>query len=303
MTQTDQNQDQFTPKDPTQQYGQPDTDGQEIAHPGTTGDMDATPDHGEQSYRGSGRLQGKKALVTGGDSGIGRAVSLAFAREGADVAIVYLEAEEEDAQETVRLIEEAGRTAVTIPVDIRTEDACRSIVERTVAEFGQIDILVNNAAYQMAQPGGIQDITTEQFDRVLKTNLYAMFWLSKFAVPHMREGASIINSSSIQAYQPSPELLDYAMTKGAIVNFTKGLGQMLAPQGIRVNSVAPGPVWTPLIPATMPEEKVASFGEQTPIGRAAQPAELAPAYVFFASQESSYVTGEVLGVTGGQPLG
>ena len=291
--------DQYTRQDPAGEYEQPDTDGKQIAHPGTTESMDAQPDHGEETYRGSGRLEGRKTLITGGDSGIGRAVAIAFAREGADVAIVYLPAEEEDADTTVGLIEQAGRTAVKIPADIRTEDACRGIVERAVAELGQVDVLVNNAAYQMAQPGGIEDITTEQFDRVMKTNLYAMFWLCKYAVPHMPKGSSIINTSSIQAYQPSPELLDYAMTKGAIVNFTKGLGQMLAERGIRVNTVAPGPIWTPLIPATMPSEKVEQFGEDVPLGRAGQPAELAPAFVFFASQESSYVTGEVLGVTGG----
>ncbi len=299
---TDTHADQYTEQDPTKQYDQPDTDGKEIDHPGTTAAMDDRPDHGEETYRGSGRLEGKKALITGGDSGIGRAVAIAFAREGADVAIVYLPTEEEDAQETCRLIEDAGRTAVAIPADLREEEQCRQMVERAVQEFGQLDILVNNAAYQMAQPGGIEDITTEQFDRVMKTNLYGMFWLTKAAVAHMPKGSSIINSSSIQAYQPSPELLDYAMTKGAIVNFTKGLGQMLAERGIRVNTVAPGPIWTPLIPSTMPSEKVESFGEDTPMGRAGQPAELAPAYVFFASQESSYVTSQVLGVTGGSPL-
>jgi NAD(P)-dependent dehydrogenase (short-subunit alcohol dehydrogenase family) len=298
--------DQFTQQDPKQQYAQPDTDGKQIpavGEPGsTTGRMDVTPDHGEESYRGSGRLTGKKALITGGDSGIGRAVAIAFAREGADVAIVHLPNEEDDARETTKWVEQAGRKAVAIAADIRDEQQCRRLVEQAVTELGGLDVLVNNAAYQMAQPGGLPDISTEQFDRVLKTNLYGMFWITKAALPHLGEGASIINSSSIQAYQPSPELLDYAMTKGAIVNFSKGLAQSLAEQGIRVNTVAPGPVWTPLIPATMPSEKVESFGEQTPLGRAAQPAELAPAYVFFASQESSYVTAQVLGVTGGSPL-
>src|SRR5919202_1161816 len=264
--------------------------------------QDAQPDHGEESYRGSGRLTGKKALITGGDSGIGRAVAIAFAREGADVAIVHLPNEEDDARETTKWVEQAGRKAVAIPADIRDEQQCRQLVEQAVQELGGLDVLVNNAAYQMAQPGGLADITTEQFDRVLKTNLYGMFWVTKAALEHLKEGASIINSSSIQAYQPSPELLDYAMTKGAIVNFSKGLGQALAERGIRVNTVAPGPIWTPLIPATMPSEKVEKFGQQTPLGRAAQPAELAPAYVFFASQESSYVTAQVLGVTGGSPL-
>ncbi|GAB7193230.1 SDR family oxidoreductase [Kineococcus sp. NUM-3379] len=295
-------QDQTEPQDPQQQYDHPDREGEQIPHPGRTGDMRDEPDHGEESYKGSNRLEGKKAVITGGDSGIGRAVAIAFAREGADVLISYLPAEEEDAQATVRLVEAAGRKAVAFPGDIREEDVCQQIVDRAVQEFGRIDVLVNNAAYQMAQPGGIEDITTEQFDRVLKTNLYAMFWLCKKAVPHMQEGSSIINTSSVQAYQPSPPLLDYATTKAGIVNFTKGLGQMLAEKGIRVNSVAPGPIWTPLIPATMDEEKVESFGEDVPLGRAGQPAELAPAFVFFASQESSYITAEVLGVTGGKPI-
>jgi NAD(P)-dependent dehydrogenase (short-subunit alcohol dehydrogenase family) len=298
--------DQYSQQNPQQQYGQPDTQGEQIppvGAPGSTeGQMDSKPDHGEQSYRGSGRLEGKKALITGGDSGIGRAVAIAFAREGADVAIVHLPNEESDARETTSWVEKAGRKALAVSADVRDEQQCRELVERVVQEFGQIDVLVNNAAYQMNQSGGIEDISTEQFDRVLKTNLYGLFWVTKAALKHMREGASIINSSSVQAYSPSPELLDYAMTKAAIVNVTKNLGQFLAQRGIRVNTVAPGPVWTPLIPATMPAEKVESFGQQVPMGRAAQPAELAPAYVFFASQESSYVTSQVLGVTGGSPL-
>lgn len=248
--------DQYSGQDPQQRYCQPDSEGEQVDHPGLTGEMGEQPDHGEESYRGSGRLQGKKAVVTGGDSGIGRAVALAFAREGADVLIAYLEAEEKDAQETVRLVEDAGRRAVTVPADLTEEEQCQRVVDRAVQEFGGIDVLVNNAAYQMAQPSGIEDITTEQFDRVLKTNLYAMFWLCKKALPHMRAGGSVINTSSIQASQPSPELLDYATTKAGIVNFTKGLSQMLAGKGIRVNSVAPGPIWTPLIPATMPEDNV-----------------------------------------------
>ncbi|WP_432543364.1 SDR family oxidoreductase [Kineococcus sp. SYSU DK002] len=295
-------QDQTEQQDPQQQFAQPDAEGEQIPHPGRTPEMGDEPDHGEDSYRGSDRLAGKKAIITGGDSGIGRAVAIAFAREGADVLIAYLPEEEEDARTTIGHVERAGRKGVAVPVDLREEDACQLVVDRAVEEFGRIDVLVNNAAYQMAQPGGIEDITTEQFDRVLKTNLYAMFWLCKKAVPHMQPGATIINTSSIQAYQPSPPLLDYATTKAGIVNFTKGLGQMLAEKGIRVNSVAPGPIWTPLIPATMPEEKVATFGEDVPLGRAGQPAELAPAFVFFASQESSYITAEVLGVTGGSPL-
>ncbi|MFI6160574.1 SDR family oxidoreductase [Micromonospora sp. PTRAS2] len=295
--------DQYDRRDPQEQFPTPDeqTGGQQSA-PGRTGRMPDAPDHGEDSYRGTGRLTGKRAVITGGDSGIGRAVAVAFAREGADVLITYLPEEKDDAEETARLVRAAGRTVVTVPGDIREEEHCVEIVRRAVDELGGLDILVNNAAHQMAQEGGITDITTEQFDRVLKTNLYAMFWLCRAAVPHLAPGSTIINTASIQAYQPSPQLLDYATTKAGIVNFTKGLAQDLADRGIRVNCVAPGPVWTPLIPATMPEEAVESFGGDVPLGRAGQPAELAPAYVFFASQESSYVTGEVLGVTGGKPL-
>jgi NAD(P)-dependent dehydrogenase (short-subunit alcohol dehydrogenase family) len=214
----------------------------------------------------------------------------------------YLESEDEDADETVRLVEDAGRTALKVPGDLREEAACQDLVDRTIDRFGRLDLLVNNAAYQMAQTGGIGDITTEQFDRVMKTNLYAMFWLCKKALSYMGPGSCILNTSSIQAADPSPPLLDYAMTKGAIVNFTRGLSAAVAEKGIRVNSVAPGPVWTPLIPATMPNEMVESFGEQTPLGRAGQPAELAPAYVFLASADASFVTGEVIAVTGGQPV-
>jgi NAD(P)-dependent dehydrogenase (short-subunit alcohol dehydrogenase family) len=264
--------------------------------------MQDKPDHGEESYRGSGRLAGRRAVITGGDSGIGRAVALAFAREGADVLISYLEAEEADAKETVRLIEAAGRKAVCCPGDIRLEETCQKIIDTAVAELGGIDILVNNAAYQMVQMGGITDISSEQFDRVMKTNLYAMFWLCQKAIPHLQPGSTIINTSSVQAESPSPELLDYATTKAGIHNFTKGLAIELAEKGIRVNAVAPGPIWTPLIPATMPVEKAESHGESTPMGRAGQPAEVAPAYVFFASQESSYITAEMLAVTGGQPV-
>ena len=294
--------DQYTQQNPVDQHPTSDFPDQTLAHPGREADMEQQPDYGEQTYRGSGRLGGKKTVITGGDSGIGRAVALAFAREGADVLISYLPEEEQDAQETARVVKQAGRTAVTVPGDIRDERHCQEIVERAVSEFGRIDVLVNNAAYQMAQPGGIADITTEQFDRVYKTNVYAMFWLSKAAIPHMQPGSSIINTSSVEAYKPEPSLLDYASTKGAIVNFTKGLAQNLIEKGIRVNTVAPGPIWTPLIPATMPPEQVQSFGKQSPMGRAGQPAELAPAYVFLASQESSYITGDRIGVTGGTPL-
>jgi NAD(P)-dependent dehydrogenase (short-subunit alcohol dehydrogenase family) len=299
---TQQSTDQFQAKDPREEYEQPDTQGREIPHPGLTRDMDDRPDHGEQTYRGASRLTGKAAIVTGGDSGIGRAVALAFAREGADVVISYLPAEQEDAKESARLVEEAGRRAVLVPGDLTQEAECTALVERAVRELGHLDVLVNNAAYQMSQDGGIEDITTEQLDRTMRTNLYAMFWLTKAALPHLRPGSTIVNSASVQAYKPSPHLLDYAMTKAAIASFTKNLGASLLEKGIRVNAVAPGPVWTPLIPATMDSEKVASFGEQAPMGRAAQPAELAPAYVFLASQESSFISGEVIGVTGGTPI-
>ncbi|MFD5713617.1 SDR family oxidoreductase [Streptomyces pharetrae] len=287
-------------QDPTEQHPQPDFPDQEQPHPGWTGPMDPPPDHGEKSYRGSGRLADRKAVITGGDSGIGRAVALAFAREGADVLFAHLEDEKDDAAETVRLVEEAGRRAVAVSCDVREEENCRALVDRAVDEFGRIDILVNNAAYQMSQPDGIEAISTEQFDRVMRTNLYGMFWLCKFALPHMRKGGSIINSTSVQAYKPSPHLLDYATTKGAIVTFTQGLAQMVIDRGIRVNAVAPGPVWTPLIPATMPDTQ--EFGKQAPIGRPAQPAEMAPAYVFLASQEASYITAEIVNATGGTPL-
>ncbi|OMI84933.1 NAD(P)-dependent oxidoreductase [Streptomyces sp. M1013] len=287
-------------QDPTDQYPRPDFAGQDQPHPGWTGPMDPPPDHGEETYRGSGRLVGRRAVITGGDSGIGRAVALAYAREGADVMFTYLEQEQDEARQTSRLVEDAGRKAVAVSCDIREERNCRALVDRAVAEFGGIDVLVNNAAYQMSQPDGIEAITTEQFDRVMRTNLYGMFWLTKFALPHIPEGGSVINTTSVQAYKPSPHLLDYAMTKGAIVTFTQGLAQMVAERGIRVNAVAPGPVWTPLIPATLPD--TTEFGKQSPLGRPAQPAELAPAYVYLASQEAGYVTAEIMNVTGGTPL-
>jgi len=291
--------DQFTSQDPSQPSAQPGPEQQE--HPGLESRMQTPADHGEQSYRGAGRLAGRRALVTGGDSGIGRAVAIAFAREGADVAISHLPEEQGDGDETLRLVREAGRTGVSIPGDLREEEYCSDLVRRTVEELGGLDVLVNNAAYQMVQ-SGIADITTEQFDRVLKTNLYAMFWLCKAAIPHIAPGGSIINTSSVQAYQPSPGLLDYATTKAGIVNFTRALAQELAPRGIRVNTVAPGPIWTPLIPATMPAEQVEDFGADTPLGRAGQPVEVAHAFVFLASAEAGYITGERIGVHGGMPM-
>ncbi|MFJ9310043.1 SDR family oxidoreductase [Streptomyces cyaneofuscatus] len=288
------------PQDPTRLHPRPDFPQQDQEHPGWTGAMDPPPDHGEDSYRGSGLLTDRRTVITGGDSGIGRAVALAFAREGADVLLTHLPEEEEEARETARLVEAAGRTAVTVICDIRDEKQCRDLVERAVSDFGRIDVLVNNAAYQMSHPDGISAISTEQFDRVMRTNLYGMFWLCKSALPHIPAGGSIINTTSVQAYKPSPHLLDYAMTKGAIVTFTQGLAQMLASDGIRVNAVAPGPVWTPLIPATLPD--TTEFGKQSPLGRPAQPAEMAPAYVFLASANASFITGEIMNATGGTPL-
>jgi NAD(P)-dependent dehydrogenase (short-subunit alcohol dehydrogenase family) len=287
-------------QNPTDQQPKPPYPEQRQSPPGLEAEMRPQPDYGLETYRGSGRLLDKVAIVTGGDSGIGRAVALAFAREGADVLISYLE-EEPDARETVRVVEEAGRKAIAVAGDIGDEAHCRQLVRRAVGELGHLDILVNNAAYQMTREG-IAGISSAEFDRTLRTNLYAMFYLCKAALPEMREGGTIINTTSIQAYQPSPSLLAYAMTKGAIVTFTKGLAQDAIERGIRVNAVAPGPVWTPLVVSTMPEDHTSQFGENTPMGRAAQPAELAPLYVFLASQESSYITGEVIGVTGGKLL-
>ncbi|MER5807840.1 SDR family oxidoreductase [Streptomyces sp. NPDC002033] len=288
------------PTDPVTLHPRPPFPEQDQDHPGHTEGMDPRPDHGEADYEGHGLLRGRKGLVTGGDSGIGRAVCLAFAREGADLVFTHLPEEADEAAETARLIREAGRIAVPVACDIRDEEQCTALVERTVGELGGLDLLVNNAAYQMSQPDGIEAITTEQFDRVMKTNLYGMFWITRAALAHMPRGAAVINTTSVQGYQPSPHLLDYAMTKSAIISFTHGLAQMLAERGIRVNAVAPGPVWTPLIPATMPD--VTEFGKQSPLGRPAQPAEMAPAYVFLASPAASYITGEIVNATGGTPL-
>lgn len=268
--------------------------------PGAESEMSPRPDYGEKSYKGSGKLAGKVAVITGGDSGIGRAVAVAYAREGADVLIAYL-SEDADAKETARAVEAAGRKCVTVPGDIGEEWHCKAVIERAVRAFGKLDILVNNAAYQMSH-NSLDEITTEEFDRTFKTNVYALFWLTKAAVPHMPAGGTIINTTSINADSPNPTLLAYASTKGAIQNLTGGLAQLLAEKGIRVNCVAPGPIWTPLIPSTMPEEKVKSFGKQVPMGRPGQPAELAPVYVLLASPEASYVSGATIAVTGGKPI-
>jgi NAD(P)-dependent dehydrogenase (short-subunit alcohol dehydrogenase family) len=293
--------DHTTTQDPTTQHPQPEQPEQQLEHPGLEGEMAPQPDYGAESYRGSGRLEGRKALITGGDSGIGRAVALAFAREGADVAIAHLPAEQADADETIRVVEASGRKALSLAGDLTDPGHCREIVERTVAELGGLDILVNNAAYQMAHEG-LEDLSDEEIEHTFATNIVSIFRTCKAAIAHMQPGAAIINTASEQAYKPSPSLLAYAATKAAIVNFSKNLGQLLIERGIRVNAVAPGPVWTPLIPATMPPDQVKSFGEQAPIGRAAQPVELAPAYVFLASQEASYIAGETIAVTGGTPL-
>lgn len=282
------------------QYPKPPFPHQPQSLPGSSEAMDPKPDYGEDTYEGSNRLQGKKAIITGGDSGIGRAVALAFAREGADVAVSYLN-EHDDAQETKRLVEEAGRQCLLLPGDIAKAAHCREIVKKTVEAFGRIDVLVNNAAHQMTFES-IDEISDEEWDKTFATNISSMFYITKAAVPHMPSGSSIINTASINADTPSPQLLAYATTKGAIQNFTAGLAQLLAEKGIRANTVAPGPVWTPLIPATMPTEKVQHFGEQVPMKRPAQPCELAPVYVMLASTESSYVSGATVAVTGGKPL-
>ena len=287
-------------KDPKELEPKPPFPEQQQEPAGLESEMEPRPDYGEQSYRGSSKLQGKAAVITGGDSGIGRAVALAFAREGADVLISYLD-EHSDAEDTVRIVEKEGRRCIPVAGDIGNEAHCQQIVERAIQEFGKLDILVNNAAYQLTIES-IQDVTEEMLERTYRTNIYAMFFLSKAALSQMQPGSTIINTTSIQAYQPSPTLLPYSTTKGAILTFTKGLAEEAIEQGVRVNAVAPGPVWTPLIPSTFPPEKVAEFGKTTPMGRPGQPAELAPVYVFLASQDSTYITGECIGVTGGKPL-
>ncbi|MFC3457868.1 MULTISPECIES: glucose 1-dehydrogenase [Massilia] len=268
--------------------------------PGTEAELTPKADHGETSYQGSGKLAGKATVVTGADSGIGRAVALAFAREGADVLIAYLN-EHEDAKETARLVEEAGRKAVLVPGDLAEPAHCRAIVDRAVQEFGRIDVLVNNAAFQMTRDA-LEEIPDEEWDYTFQVNITAMFHICKAAVKHMRPGSSIINTTSINSDKPKPTLLAYAATKGAIANFSAGLAQLLAEQGIRVNSVAPGPIWTPLIPSTMPPEEVESFGQQVPMKRPGQPAEVAPVYVMLASDQASYISGARIAVTGGTPI-
>ncbi|MDU6925234.1 SDR family oxidoreductase [Franconibacter helveticus 513] len=294
--------DQTKIQDPTTQFYTGEYPQQKQPAPGVQAKMDPVPDCGEQSYVGSGRLKGRKALVTGGDSGIGRAAAIAYAREGADVVINYLPAEQEDAEEVKKLIEEAGRKAVLIPGDLTDEQFARDLVRRSIQELGGLDILALVAGKQTAVEQ-IADLTSEQFQKTYATNVFALFWITQEALPHLKPGASIITTSSIQAYQPSPHLLDYASTKAAILNYSRGLAKQVAEKGIRVNIVAPGPIWTPLqICGGQPQEKIPQFGQQTPMKRAGQPAELAPIYVYLASQESSYVTAEVHGVTGGEHL-
>jgi NAD(P)-dependent dehydrogenase (short-subunit alcohol dehydrogenase family) len=275
-------------------------DQQQNQQPGHSVQMDPIPDHGERTYKGSGRLSGKIALITGADSGIGRAVAIAFAREGADVAIAYLN-EEEDAKETARWVDDAGQKSLLLPGDITEPSHCRYLVQKTVDAFGRIDVLVNNAAYQMSYES-LEEISDAEWDKTFSTNIGAMFRITKAAVPHMQPGSSIINTTSVNADTPNPGLIAYATTKGAIQNFTGGLAQLLAGKGIRANGVAPGPIWTQLIPSTMPAEKVKNFGSQVPMKRPGQPAELAPVYVMLASDEASYVSGATIAVTGGKPI-
>jgi len=293
--------DQYTFVNPAELYSDIEPEKQHMPEPGLDAGLAPTADLGEDSYRGTGRLTGRKALITGGDSGIGAATAIAFAREGADVALSYLPEEEEDAARIAGILRDAGATVATIPGDLRDPEYCRTLVAEAVGALGGLDILVNNGGKQVYQES-LADITDEQFDDTFKTNVYAMFWITKAALPHLPAGSAIINTTSIQAYSPSDILVDYASTKATINAFTKGLAQQLAPKGIRVNAVAPGPIWTPLQPSDgQPQEKLPEFGENTPLGRMGQPAELAPAYVFLASAESSYVAGETLNVNGGMP--
>jgi len=284
---------------PLDQYEQPPFSEDKQEFPGSEAQFNLKADHGENTYVGSGKLTGRKAIITGGDSGIGRAVAIAFAREGADVAISYLN-EHEDANETARLVEEAGRTALLIPGDISAEEQCKYIIKSTLDKFGQIDILVNNAAYQMSRDS-IQDISAEEWDRTFRTNIHPLFYMCKAAEAHLKPGSTIVNTTSVNAYKAPPQLVAYSATKAAIQNFTVSMAQLWAEKGIRVNCVAPGPIWTPLIPSTMPLEKVNSFGKDVPMKRPGQPAELAAAFVLLASNDSSYITGSTVQVTGGYP--
>jgi NAD(P)-dependent dehydrogenase (short-subunit alcohol dehydrogenase family) len=294
-------EDSMAQRDPREAGPQPPQPEQQQPHPGLEGKMTPEPDYGLTSYKGLGRLEDRVALVTGGDSGIGRAVCLAFAREGADVAFAYL-SEDPDAETTRRVVEDSGHQVLSLKADLAVEAQCRKVVEDTVKRFGRIDVLVNNAAYQGESVEKFEELTPERLERTFRTNIIAMFHLVRYALPHMKPGSSIINVASIQAYQPKPSILDYATTKGAIVTFTKGLAQELIGRGIRVNAVAPGPVWTPLIPQSFEPEHVKDFGKSSPTGRPAQPVEIAPSFVFLASEESRYVNAEILGVTGGQLL-
>lgn len=291
---------QHPSKDPKEFSDKPPFPQESLNYPGLESNMTPAPDYGEDSYKGSGRLTDRVALITGGDSGIGRAVALAYAREGADVVISYLN-EESDAQETVRVVQEAGRRALAIPGDIAEESHCLTLIDRTIKEFGRLDILVNNAAFQSSHED-INDLPSDDWERAFKVNIHAMFYLSRTALKYLPKGGSIINTTSIQAYQPSSSLIHYASTKGAINTFTKALSQAGLKQSVRVNAVAPGPVWTPLIPATTPAEQAQNFGKDSEMGRPAQPAELAPIYVFLASDDASYISAQIVGVTGGVPL-
>jgi NAD(P)-dependent dehydrogenase (short-subunit alcohol dehydrogenase family) len=288
-------------QNPLNEYPKPPFKEQHQEPPGLACRMEPPPDHGETTYKGSGKLVGRKALITGGDSGMGRAAAIAFAREGADVAFGYLPVEEPDAKAVVELIEAEGRKAAPLPGDIRDEAFCQKLVADAMERLGGLDILVNNAAMQRYQES-LTDISTDQFDQTFRTNVYSMFWITKAALPHLKPGSTIICTTSINAYDPSPGILDYAMTKGAVAIFIKGLSKQLIPKGIRVNGVAPGPVWTPLQPSGgQSTQKLVKFGSDVPMGRPGQPAELASVYVFLASQESSYVSGEIYGITGGHP--
>ena len=300
MSDSTQTQERSAPRDPREQGPKPPFKEPAQAPPGISEEMQNQPDYGESSYKGFGRLQNRKALITGADSGIGRAVALAFAREGADVLISYLN-EDQDAKETERLVRGAGRKAIPAPGDIQDVRHCEQLVERSFDEMGGLDILINNAAFQMTHES-IEELTPEEWDKTFRTNVFAMFYLSRAALPRMKEGSTIVNTTSVQAYNPSPTLLAYSSTKGAIVTFTKSLSALAIKQGVRVNAVAPGPVWTPLIPSTMPQDSVEKFGKSVPLERPAQPADLAPMYVFLCSNDSRYITGGIFDLTGGKML-